>query len=250
MDDDGWFTKAEIAELLAGRRQAAPVIPAGTVPVWLNKAFEKEEQRMRESKKRKVVEGEAPPAKRRRTPHGAAAGLNKYDQKWEAKFAELELYQASHGDCNVPSRGVVDCGLPGCGGATHSKALGVWVNTQRKAKKGISEHKITQGRIEKLDGLGFQWDLKKQAEEAAWGRRVAELKKYREVHGNCRVPEQKGDGVECDMAGCEGAQHKALGKWVSKQRLYKRKGSKCMTPARIEELNSIEGWLWDGRKKD
>ena len=79
---------------------------------------------------------------------------------------------------------------------------------------------------------------------------MAELKKYREVHGNCRVPEQDGEEVECDMAGCEGAQHKALGKRVAKQRVHKRKGSKRMTPARIEELNSIPGWLWDARMKD
>ena len=77
MDDDGLLTKAELAELLAGRRPDAPVTPAGTVPDWLNKAFDREEERMRESKKRKVVEVEAPPAKRRRAAHGAAAGLNK-----------------------------------------------------------------------------------------------------------------------------------------------------------------------------
>ena len=98
--------------------------------------------------------------------------------------------------------------------------------------------------------MGFQWDVQKQADEVAWRRWVAELKKYREVHGHCRVPYRKGDGVECDMAGCEGAQHKALGKWVNRQRLHKRKGSKRMTPARIEELNSIPGWLWDAWKKD
>ena len=56
--------------------------------------------------------------------------------------------------------------------------------------------------------------------------------------------------MKCHKAGCEGAQHKALGHWVSDQRVYKRKGSKRMTPARIEELNSIEGWLWDVMKKD
>ena len=186
---------------------------------------------MRESKKRKVVEVEAPPAKRRRTPHGAVAGRTKQrameQRQWEAKFAELELYQASHGDCNVPRSGVVDCGLPGCGGATHSKALGVWVNKQRMAKRGKGNRKITQERIEKLDGVGFEWS----PDEAAWGRWVAEPKKYREVHGNCRVLRQQGDGVECDMAGCDGAQHKALGKWVSDQQMYERKGSKRMTSA-------------------
>ena len=51
------------------------------------------------------------------------------------------------------------------------------------------------------------------------------------------------------MAGCERAQHKALGEWVAHQRAHKTKGSKRMTPARIEELNSIPGWLWDARKK-
>ena len=140
------------------------------------------------------------------------------------------------------------CGLPGCGGATHSKALGAWMKKQRVAKKGKGGLKLTQERIDKLDGLGFQWDVRQQAEEAAWGRWVAELKKYRDVHGNCRVPKNQGKGEECDKAGCEGAQHKALGSWVSHQRAFKRKGSKCLTPARIEELNSIEGWLWDATK--
>ena len=113
---------------------------------------------MRESKKRKVMEVEARPAKRRRI----AKALTKkhqatYNRKWEAaKFAKLELYQASHGYCNVPPRGVVDCGLLGCGGATHSKALGMWVATQRQAKKGKSRSKLTQKRIDKLDGLGFE----------------------------------------------------------------------------------------------
>ena len=64
------------------------------------------------------------------------------------------------------------------------------------------------------------------------------------------MPLTRRDGVECGKAGCEGAQHKALGQCISDQRVYKRRGRKCMTPARIEELNSIEGWLWDVRKKD
>ena len=38
--------------------------------------------------------------------------------------------------------------------------------------------------------------------------------------------------------------------WVNKQRMLKSKGSKRLTQARIEELNSIDGWLWDARKND
>jgi hypothetical protein len=49
---------------------------------------------------------------------------------------------------------------------------------------------------------------------------------------------------------CRRVRHKALGQWVANQRVYKRKGSKRMTPARIGELNGIPGWLWDVRKKD
>ena len=67
MDDDGWLTKAEVAELLAGRGPDVPVIPAGAVPDWLNNVFDEEKERMRESKTKKVAEEEAPPAKRRRT---------------------------------------------------------------------------------------------------------------------------------------------------------------------------------------
>ena len=66
--------------------------PAITAPDRINRIFDEEERRMRESKKRTKVETERP-AKRWRTASGAAAGLNKQQlmrqQGWEAKCAEL-----------------------------------------------------------------------------------------------------------------------------------------------------------------
>ena len=88
------------------------LISAGTVLERVIKTLEEEEQRMRECKKRKVVE---------------VAGQDTTDGTRRSGGAD--------GDCNVTKRGVVDCRLPGCGGATHSKALGEWVNRQRRAKR-------------------------------------------------------------------------------------------------------------------
>ena len=66
----------------------------------------------------------------------------------------------------MPFHGVVDCGLRGCGGATHSKALGVWVHNQREAKRGKGSYKLTQKRIDELDGLGFDWGKEKKHQVA------------------------------------------------------------------------------------
>lgn len=69
-----------------------------------------------------------------------------------ARYQELKEYKARTGDCNVPMRK----GHP---------QLGEWVGQQRKAYKLKKEEKqsaMTEERMEKLNKIGFTWQLRKR----------------------------------------------------------------------------------------
>ncbi|MCK5876391.1 MAG: helicase associated domain-containing protein, partial [Candidatus Marithrix sp.] len=54
-------------------------------------------------------------------------------------------YKDKYGDCKVPNR------------YYENKQLGNWVSRQRRAKK---ERKLSEERIQRLDAIGFVWNLK------------------------------------------------------------------------------------------
>ena len=58
---------------------------------------------------------------------------------WNVRLVELMKYKTDHGNCNVPAR---------------QGSLGIWVSHQRAARK---MSKLSKERVEKLDGLGFNW---------------------------------------------------------------------------------------------
>jgi len=79
---------------------------------------------------------------------------------------------------------------------------------------------------------------RKQMQSQAWYERFRELKEYRDIHGNCMVPQKY-------------EPNPSLGIWVNKQRMeYKllQDGEKSsMTPERLSALQSI-GFVWAKRK--
>jgi hypothetical protein len=91
---------------------------------------------------------------------------------------------------------------------------------------------MTLPRIQKLESLGFEWDV---CVRATWEERLSDLADYRKIHGHCNVPRAYSENSK-------------LVHWVSKQRKkYKlqQQGKKSqMTPARIRELESL-GFQWD-----
>ena len=95
----------------------------------------------------------------------------------DEKFVELRKYFNVHGHYLVPTR---------------SGTLGMWVVNQRKRNKNLSKNQIG-----KLNEINFVLNV-----FFSWNERYAELRKYFNLHGHCRVP------VKCGM----------LGKWVLKQR--------------------------------
>jgi Helicase associated domain len=61
---------------------------------------------------------------------------------------------------------------------------------------------LTKQRKDLLDDIGFQWRIRNRPE---WTTKFDELIKYKEKHGDTRVPQHYSD-------------NRALGKWVAKQR--------------------------------
>ena len=128
---------------------------------------------------------------------------------WDDSFALLSRYRAREGHCDVPKRHVEADG----------RALGVWVGSQRAARrKGV----LSAARAERLDALGMVWDL--------WDKSLALLERFSAREGHCRVP------------GAHTEDGFGLGVWVKRQRTARRKGA--LSAARTERLDAL-GMVWD-----
>ena len=74
--------------------------------------------------------------------------------RWNDMFDELKLYKAGNGDCNVPRF------------FKKNPKLGMWVHYQRqrrrykKSKVGSYSSMTQQQRIEMLENIGFQWNVR------------------------------------------------------------------------------------------
>ena len=132
---------------------------------------------------------------------GRLGRRNKLAEQWNTRFEELLKYKSEHGDCNVPGK---------------QGKLGIWVRTQRVAYMAGS---IAQDRIDRLDGIGFNWKHEKFEQ---WNARFKELLNYRSEHGHCDVPQSQGQ----------------LGAWVKTQRSAYKAGSLAQDRARIGSVVS------------
>jgi superfamily II DNA or RNA helicase len=132
-----------------------------------------------------------------------------WDEAWEAKFAALKNFHAREGHCRVTANHEED-----------ELQLGKWVNRQRKKKK----HNLRTEQIERLNQLGFSWDL----DIEAWDAKFAALKNFHAREGHCRVTaNHEEDGLQ-------------LGAWVARQRFKRNE----LSPEQCERLNQL-GFSWD-----
>ena len=128
--------------------------------------------------------------------------------QWDEGFSKLQQFKEREGNCRVFIK--------------HKEGdyrLGAWAGTQR-----LTKDTLTPERIERLNALGFVWDV--LAEQ--WEKDFGKLQQFKEREGNCRVPARHKEG---DFR---------LGAWVGKQRSNKD----SVTPERIERLNAL-GFVWD-----
>ncbi len=102
-----------------------------------------------------------------------------------------------------------------------------WILEQRKANK---KNKLSQERIDKLEQIGFIWDIK----EMFWEEMFSKLLDYKNNYGNCNVPYQWPENYK-------------LASWVSRQRNMKKKEK--LSEERIQRLEAI-GFVWNTKAND
>ncbi|MDY4960168.1 MAG: Helicase associated domain protein, partial [Chlamydia suis] len=133
---------------------------------------------------------------------------------WEENFMELKRFREEHGHCKVPRK------------YSKNPQLASWVHHQREYfKKG----KLAEDRIGRLNEIGFVWDVF----EEAWEENFMELKRFREEHGHCNVPQRY-------------FKNPSLGAWVSQKRNDFKKGD--LSEDRIARLEEI-GFVWNVLKE-
>ena len=129
---------------------------------------------------------------------------------WENWFSELKAYKDKYGDCNVPQS------------YKENPRLGSWVSGQRINYKndmlGIDHER-------RLEEIGFIWDYK----DASWKGKYLELIAYKELYGNCNVPNGYKENLQLAM-------------WVSNQRKNYNEG--LLDDERIHLLGSL-GFQWN-----
>lgn len=136
-------------------------------------------------------------------------------QKWEEMFAELVVYRAKYGDCNIP------------GGWSENPRLASWVMTQRTSRR---QNTLTQDHRERLNKIGFVWTRNGEV----WESKFAALVEYQQTHGHCRVSSISKD-------------HASLGNWVRTMRGQRRRGK--LREERIRRLDEL-GFEWNVKTPD
>mmetsp|Transcript_11283 Transcript_11283/g.24068 ORF Transcript_11283/g.24068 Transcript_11283/m.24068 type:complete len:344 (-) Transcript_11283:618-1649(-) len=141
---------------------------------------------------------------------------------WHAKYNELVAFHAKNGTTRIPPL------------VAELQPLHTWVSLQRRMLKRHREGKptkLTQERIRLLDALGLESHIRAKT---TWMDRFMELKRYKDEHGDCNVPQKW-------------KENPSLGRWVDNQKtqhkkLYDGKPTH-MTIERIQLLVSI-GFDW------
>jgi len=131
------------------------------------------------------------------------------EKTWDDRYSDLLKYKSINGHCNIPVDYPPD------------PVLGRWLATQRQLEKS---GKLSKDRKAQLSKIGFTADPYSQA----WLDNYKLLKAFLRTHGHCNVP-------------ADYPQNPALGKWVSRQRQFKK--TQRLTSDRETLLKKI-GFVW------
>lgn len=132
------------------------------------------------------------------------------DSKWENRYLQLKDFKRKYRHCNIPRNWLFD------------KSLARWVCHQR-----VIKNKLAPDRIEKLNKIGFVWNMF----DLAWDNMYKQLKEFKDKYGHCEIRMVKGD-------------YKGLVNWVDDQKKYRKRKMKKITPEKIAKLNKL-GFNWN-----
>ena len=137
--------------------------------------------------------------------------------RWNETYELLKKFCENEGHARVHQHYKTEDNYP----------LGVWVGTQRAIYKNGQLSKKRQELLEKLPG--WVWDARKDR----WPTSYKYLCDYATSNGTSRVP--SGYTTEDGFG---------LGKWVTTQRAWNRKG--LLTTERQKKLEKLPDWTWGG----
>jgi hypothetical protein len=133
---------------------------------------------------------------------------------WEEYFNDLVQYKSKFGDCRVPQKKYAKNPL-----------LGSWVLRQRRKFKKKS---LSDDQIERLNKVGFEWEVRDLDNNQLWTTRYNELIEYKREFKNCDVPKRHKPNIP-------------LGLWVQRQRIHFK--NKSLSKDRVAKLNRV-GFAW------
>jgi superfamily II DNA or RNA helicase len=131
-----------------------------------------------------------------------------YDSRWEEMLETLIAYKAKQGDCKVPPNWA------------DNPILARWVRKQRGRRAELSKE-----RVQRLDQIGFVWELL----DNQWEEMFAALVAYKQRHGDCNVPARWPENL-------------ILSQWVITQRSNRDK----LEAAKRAQLDEV-GFTWQVR---
>jgi hypothetical protein len=127
-------------------------------------------------------------------------GIQKAEQvAWLIRFASIRRYYSRDGPGNLSNLNADDIG---------GQRLLMWANHQRKQYANFMQGKnssMTKRRIDLLNSIGFEWELRPCGKEEEWEEMKTQLIQFREQFGHCFVPPSY-------------PPNKKLGQWVLLQR--------------------------------
>jgi len=120
-----------------------------------------------------------------------------YEAAWEERLKELVEYKNEHGHTLVPAR------------YKDNPKLGKWVDKQRvqykyKLKQRGEASQLNDERVDKLNEMGFVWDV----HEAAWQSKYDKLHSFYKRYGHTKIPLGE-------------KEHEELYEWCMRQRYSK-----------------------------
>ena len=158
--------------------------------------------------------------------------VNLREYNWQRNYCLAKDYYLKHGDIEVPMDYKVT--IDG-----EEILLGVWIQNQRRAYKGVGTGKISKEHIKLLNKIGMIWYIKgsNASIRHSWLNYYKILKKYYIKNGNiaCRVDYRETIDNETYY----------LGKWLKNQKDYYKKGS--LSKEKIELLELI-GICWNNNE--
>lgn len=121
----------------------------------------------------------------------------KRDKFWHDRYHELLQFHSKNGTTRIPP--------------DHPNSqLHTWVSLQRRQLKMYKEGKptkLTQERIRMLEAVGVECNIRAST---TWMDRFMELKRYKDEHGDCDVPQKW-------------KENPSLGRWVDNQKTQHKK---------------------------